>query len=69
MDVNDRYGNFVLMWYKGITTMTGAGFGDTLPGHNNDRILTIIVMVFGMIMFGYVLSLMAATVTNCSGQE
>ncbi|KAI0218573.1 Cyclic nucleotide-gated olfactory channel [Lamellibrachia satsuma] len=64
-----HFGHFVLSWYMGLTMMTGTGFGDTIPRHNNDMIVTIIVMVFGLMMFGYVLSLMAATVTNCSGQE
>ncbi|KAK2173478.1 hypothetical protein NP493_872g01020 [Ridgeia piscesae] len=66
---HSQFGHFVLSWYMGLSAMTGTGFGDTRPRHNNDRIVVIIVMTFGILLFGYILSLMAATVTNCTGQE
>ena len=37
-----------------VTTLTTTGYGDIVPVSNNERVITIVLMVVGATLFGYV---------------
>ena len=61
MSTTERY---VASIYFAVVTMTTTGYGD-ISGHDNIGFFALVVtVVLGMIIFGYALSLLAATLAN-----
>jgi CRP-like cAMP-binding protein len=47
--------------YWAFTTMTTVGYGDITPVTTSERLLAIVIMLFGATIFGYVIGNVAAT--------
>lgn len=45
--------------YFGVTTVTGVGYGDMVPVTNLGRIMTMLLQVFGVVLFGSVMAFVA----------
>lgn len=48
---NDKIGNFIDAMYFTVTTLTTTGFGDIVLEGSFGRLLTIIIMIFGVSLF------------------
>jgi len=50
--------------YWCITTLTTVGYGDIFPATDLQKILTMIAMIFGVILYGYVIGNIASLLSN-----
>ncbi len=50
-EVNDQINSYIDALYFTLTTLTTTGFGDITPEGSSGRILTILIMVFGITLF------------------
>lgn len=57
---------YIASLYFSVTTLTTTGYGDILPVNNQERLLTIFIMVVGASVFGYVVANVAVLVTGSS---
>ena len=56
--------DYVTSLYWATTTMTTVGYGDITPYNDRDKILAISAMITGIILYGYILGAVAATLTS-----
>lgn len=56
--------NWVDSFYWTVATMTSTGYGDIHPTNDLERVFAMIVMVFGKLLFGFVLGNVASTLAN-----
>lgn len=56
--------DYLTSLYWAATTMTSTGYGDITPHSGSERTFSIVAMVTGLLIFGYTLGLIAATLTN-----
>ena len=56
--------DYVVSLYWAAATMTSTGYGDVSAVSSGERIVAIIVMVIGLILYGYILGSVAATIAN-----
>jgi len=56
--------DYLTSLYWAATTMTSTGYGDITAHSGSERTFSIVAMVTGLLMFGYTLGLIAATLTN-----
>ena len=54
----------ILLLYMSFTTLSTVGFGDFHPKSDNERILTIFIMVLGVAIFGYVMGSLLVIIEN-----
>ena len=50
--------------YWCITTLTTVGYGDISPVTDLQKILTMVAMIFGVILYGYVIGNIASLLSN-----
>lgn len=55
---------YLLAIYWAAATMTSTGYGDIVPDSVNGYLITILVELGGFLVFGSILSITAATLTN-----
>ena len=55
---------YVISLYWSTTTMTTVGYGDITPYNDIDKVLAITAMVVGILLYGYILGAIAATLTS-----
>lgn len=60
---------YLAAYYYSITTMTTIGYGDVHPWSDTERILVIILEIFGTFVFAYVISNFTSIVTLEDGNE
>ena len=56
--------DYVASLYWSTTTMTTVGYGDITPYNDRDKIMAISAMITGIILYGYILGAVAATLTS-----
>ena len=61
---NSALHDYVISLYWSTTTMTTVGYGDITPYNDRDKILAIIAMIVGTLLYGYILGAVAATLTS-----
>lgn len=54
----------LLLLYSSFTTLSTVGFGDFHPKSDMERILTILIMVLGVAIFGYVMGSLIVIIEN-----
>ena len=52
-DITTRY---ITMLYFIVTTITGVGYGDVIPLYFNEYFITIILLLFGVFLYGFVIT-------------
>jgi len=52
-DINTRY---ITMLYFIVTTITGAGYGDVIPLYFNEYFITMVLLLFGVFLYGFVIT-------------
>lgn len=55
---------YVVSFYWTITTITTVGYGDISGTNNDERIFCCVVMVIGVIAFGFANGTLASIMTN-----
>lgn len=58
------FSNYLISLYWAATTMTSTGYGEITAHSGSERTFSLTAMVTGLLMFGYTLGLIAATLTN-----
>ena len=58
------FGDYLVSLYWATTTMTSTGYGEITAHSNTEKVFSFTVMLMGLFLFGYTLSLIAATLTN-----
>ncbi|XP_055341339.1 uncharacterized protein LOC129590239 isoform X2 [Paramacrobiotus metropolitanus] len=53
--------------YYAVTLLTSAGYGDIFPRNLLEQFLANVVMLIGMLMYGYCLAVLTATLANLDG--
>jgi len=56
--------SYILSLYFAVVTMTTTGYGDVGAHYTGGFAGTIIVIIMGMVIFAYALSVLAATLAN-----
>ena len=59
-----QHSNYLLSVYWAVATMTSTGYGDYHARTAPERIVAILVMFIGQVIFGYVLALVAAMLVS-----
>jgi voltage-gated potassium channel len=63
-DVNDKWGSYIHSLYWCVTTLTTVGYGDVTPITKVQEIYTMLVMILGVGMYGYVIGNVATLLAN-----
>jgi len=66
MGIGNRY---IASVYWAFTTMTTVGYGDIYAQNNTERMYSIIIMILGATVFGYIVGSVAALVGQLSGMN
>lgn len=61
---NSALHDYVTSLYWSTTTMTTVGYGDITPYNDIDKLLAITAMIVGILLYGYILGAIAATLTS-----
>ncbi|XP_066276868.1 uncharacterized protein [Branchiostoma lanceolatum] len=56
--------HYFVSFYFTAATMTSTGYGDIVPSTTTGRVLSMVVMVVGLLLCGYCVSTLAATLAN-----
>ncbi len=56
--------NYIISLYWAAATTTSTGYGDVTAVNTSERIVALIAMVIGLILYGYILGAIAATIAN-----
>ena len=63
---HSAFSDYVVSLYWSATTMTSTGYGEIVAHTSTERTFAVIVMLVGLLLFGYTLSTLAATLTNAA---
>jgi len=55
LEIKSHYEIVVTMVYFTFTSLSTVGFGDLNPRSNSERILTAVILLFGVAIFSYIL--------------
>jgi len=70
LSINDSaLHDYVTSLYWSTTTMTTVGYGDITPYNDLDKLLAITAMTVGILLYGYILGAVAATLTSAFGSK
>ena len=58
------FSGYLVAMYWAVTTTTSTGYGDISANTGLGRMLSLSAMLVGLLLYGYVLSIMAATLAN-----
>ena len=56
--------NYIISLYWAAATTTSTGYGDITAVNTSERIVALIAMIIGLILYGYILGAIAATIAN-----
>ncbi|XP_035674113.1 potassium voltage-gated channel subfamily H member 7-like [Branchiostoma floridae] len=56
--------HYWISFYFATSTMTSTGYGDIVPSTTTGRVLSMVVMIVGLLLCGYCVSTLAATLAN-----
>ena len=63
--VSEDYFSYLLYcYYFVLTTLTTTGFGDYVPQNSLERLFAILLMLFGVLFFSYLLSLISEEISS-----
>lgn len=57
IDEKDGLERIITMTYFGFTSLTTVGFGDYHPRHSVERVLTVLMLIFGVSIFSYIMGI------------
>lgn len=57
VDLRNDSRNVIIMIYFSITTLTTIGFGDYHPRNNVERIIILITLLFGVMIFSIIMQM------------
>lgn len=55
---------YIISLYWAAATMTSTGYGDISANTTLGRFIALVAMLFGLLLYGYCLSSIAATLAN-----
>ena len=56
--------NYLVSLYWTAATTTSTGYGDVRAANNTERLFAVAAMLTGLVLYGYVVTLVAATIAN-----
>ena len=56
--------NFVMSIYWGMATITSAGFGDIIAVKTDEKVVAILFMLAGTLLFGFIVGSITSNITN-----
>ena len=56
--------DYIISLYWSAATTTTVGYGDISPVNELERVFALVVMMVGVLLYGYTLGSLAATITN-----
>lgn len=57
IESNDHIYNIILTTYFAVTSLSTVGFGDYHPRGNTERIVTALILLFGVAIFSYIMGI------------
>lgn len=61
--------HYCISLYWAVATLTSTGYGDYSATNTIEMIYSIFVMIFGKLMFGFILGSIASTLANLESQR
>lgn len=56
--------DYIISLYWAAATTTSTGYGDITAVNREERVVALIAMIIGLILYGYILGAIAATIAN-----
>ena len=56
--------NYLVSLYWTAATTTSTGYGDVRAANNTERLFAVVAMLTGLVLYGYIVTLVAATIAN-----
>ncbi|TPX36422.1 hypothetical protein SeMB42_g07086 [Synchytrium endobioticum] len=63
------FGLYVDSIYWATTTLTTTGYGDIHPDNTGERVMALIVMIIGILFFGYISGTIASSLSNMDSRR
>lgn len=57
IESKNHFENIILVTYFAVTSLSTVGFGDYHPRGNTERVVTALILLFGVAIFSYIMGI------------